>query len=184
MFGRFATVDERNALSFLRVLHGLRGFHLAMLVARPDYRIVLPAFLTALIRSILGSIIAVFAAAAAFSHVETIFLFSQWSSLAPGPDHIRFLFITVPALVVFIGLSRFFSRGSALFANILFAIFISWRAWAFHREDQLFIRPEAGRSFIAFEWTELIAILLIVAVWLTYPNRSSNRRSNQEDPIV
>jgi hypothetical protein len=128
--------------------------------------------------------IASLAAFAAFFFGDFIFRFSQWGGLGPKPDHIRYLFITIPGLIIFIGLSRFFSRVPALVANVFFASFVSWRTWEFHQYDQIVSRADAARSYVAFEWTALCGIVLIFAVWLMYPKRSGNETSRQQHSIV
>lgn len=128
-------------------------------------------------------LIAILAAFAAFFIGDFIFQFSQWGGLGPKPDRIRYLFITVPALIVFIGVSRFFPRVSALVANVVFASFVSWRAWEFHQYNQVFSRAGVERSYIAFEWTVLCGIALIFAVWLTYPQRPGSQAPGQQHRI-
>src|SRR5687767_8282350 len=99
--------------------------------------------------TVFGILIALPPAAVAFLSIE-FFSRIQWGFPDdPKPDYIRVLFLTVPALLIFIGISRAFPRGSALFANLLFAAFVSWRAWSFHIYAQrFFTRWAAERTYI------------------------------------
>ena len=125
-------------------------------------------------------LIAILGSSTVFFFGDFIFQFSQWGGLAPQPDRIRYLFITVPALIIFMGVSRFFARVPALVANVLFASFVSWRAWEFHQYNQVFSRAGVERSYVAFEWTVLCGIVLIFAVWLTYLQRPGSQASGQQ----
>jgi hypothetical protein len=126
--------------------------------------------------TLFGLLIALIPAVVAVICAELVFHLTQTGGpmSSEAPNGLHFLFITIPALLIFIITSRSFPRWPALFANCLFATFVAWRAWRFHLYAAHYYR-DSDRSYSAFEWTTSLAVVLIAFAWFSYSRSSTGR---------
>jgi hypothetical protein len=142
-----------------------------------NYDFKVPRVVGAVFWTLFGLLIALIPAVVAVVSAEFVFHLTQTGGpmVSKAPDGLHFLFITIPALLIFIITSRSFPRWPALLANCLFATFVSWRAWRFHLYAAHHYR-DGARSYSAFEWTTFLAVVIIALAWFSY-SRSSTARA-------